>query len=235
VLEGEENSGWRLLSPESAEGGELTMRSEVSTDSDLVQVDRDLDLLTDPTQAKDHFVRLWDRSVLAGDPLRRCVVAAQLAGLEEDPLRELMWNLRALGAAEHLTLSYGVDDRDGNVLTRLYPSLLVGIAGSHRKLGNAGAAQTNLALARLATRKVDDDVARTSLLAVIDGESASLRSAEHSMNRDFGGRFSWINILSRGKIVPVVQSVLALVIYALLGVSIWWLLMQGWNHEYPYL
>lgn len=210
------------------------MWSDASFDPHRLRGDRQLDLLTDPLHAKSHFERLWDQSVSSGDPLHRCVVAAQLADLEEDPLRELMWNLRALGAAEHLTMTLDVDEQDGNVLTGLYPTLLVGIAGSHRKLGNAGAAQTNLALARLAIQKVDDDVERASLLNVIDIESTSLRSDEHELNRDFGRRFSWIDTLSRGKTVPIAQSVLALVVYILLGVSIWWLLMKGWSHDYPY-
>lgn len=85
-----------------------------------------------------------------GDPLHVVSIAHYLADLQDDPARELEWDLRALRAADALT-----DERaqryHGSLAVRgFYPSLHLNVAADHAKLGDRPAALRHLARAEAA-------------------------------------------------------------------------------------
>lgn len=79
---------------------------------------------------------LWHRPEVASSPLRRCTVAHFLADAQDEPARELEWDLAALEAAGEVT----DDDCERNGMVggarALYPSLHLNLADVWRRLGN---------------------------------------------------------------------------------------------------
>lgn len=79
-----------------------------------------------------------------GDPLHVCVLAHSFADVQDDVHQELLWDQRALAAADQLT-----DDRLAQAgltvtLAGLYPSLHLNLADCYRRLGELRLARTHL-------------------------------------------------------------------------------------------
>ncbi len=54
-------------------------------------------------QARELFAAIWADIGPDGDPFHRCTLAHYAADVQPDPQDELMWDLRALAAADGLT------------------------------------------------------------------------------------------------------------------------------------
>ncbi len=100
---------------------------------------------------------LWRGIGTTGDPGHRCILAHYLADLQETPEAELLWDQRAMAAAEDLT-----DER----LQRIHPALTVrgflpslnlNLADGHRRLGQFEQARSYLTAAAEGASNLPDD------------------------------------------------------------------------------
>ncbi|MFC7530896.1 GNAT family N-acetyltransferase [Actinoplanes sp. GCM10030250] len=108
--------------------------------------------------ARRLFEEIWDEiGGEKGDPLHVCVLAHSMADVQDDVRQELLWDQRALAAADLLT-----DERTGQAgvalpVAGLYPSLHLNLADCYRKLGDAGRAREHLQRARSGIGALGDD------------------------------------------------------------------------------
>lgn len=108
--------------------------------------------------ARRLFVEIWDEiGGEQGDPLHRCTLAHAMADVQDDPREELVWDQRALAAADLLT-----DERVAQAgvplsVTGLYPSLHLNLSECHRKLGDLERAREHLREAQATIGALGDD------------------------------------------------------------------------------
>jgi hypothetical protein len=104
------------------------------------------------------FTQIWDEiGGEQGDPLHVCVLAHAMADVQDDVRQELLWDLRALAAADLLT-----EDRLAQAgvplpVAGLYPSLHLNLGECYRKLGDLGRARDHLERARAGIDELSDD------------------------------------------------------------------------------
>jgi hypothetical protein len=104
------------------------------------------------------FAEVWEElGGEQGDPLYVCVLAHSMADVQDDVHQELLWDQRALAAADRLT-----DDRTGEAgvalpVAGLYPSLHLNLCDCYRKLGDLERAREHLRLARDGIGVLGDD------------------------------------------------------------------------------
>ncbi|MGE2733458.1 hypothetical protein [Mycolicibacterium vaccae] len=134
--------------------------------------------------ARHALLAIWKQIGVAGDPFHRCTLAHYLADLYEDPAAALMWDVRALDAADTLS-----DDRAQQYHASLhvagfYPSLYVTIADKLRRLGAFDAAAEHINNAEHHTASLDNDAygdmiraAITEVRQAIDGRDTTRRAA----------------------------------------------------------
>jgi hypothetical protein len=111
----------------------------------------------DRAGARAALVDVWDEIAPEGDALHRCAVAHHLADLQDDPHQELMWDLRALEAADSIS-----DDRAQRAgvtgpVRGFYPSLHLNLGEVYRKLGDLGLAREHLARGLATVDALADD------------------------------------------------------------------------------
>jgi hypothetical protein len=108
--------------------------------------------------ARELFAQIWDDiGGEQGDPLHVCVLAHSMADVQDDVRQELMWDLRALAAADQVT-----DERVARAgvplsVAGLYPSLHLNLSECYRKLGDLGRAREHLRQARAEIGALGDD------------------------------------------------------------------------------
>ncbi|GAA5059919.1 tetratricopeptide (TPR) repeat protein [Thermocatellispora tengchongensis] len=108
--------------------------------------------------ARDLFAQIWDDiGGEQGDPLHVCVLAHSMADVQDDVHQELMWDLRALAAADLIT-----DERVAQAgvtlsVAGLYPSLHLNLSECYRKLGDLDRAREHLQRARAEIGALGDD------------------------------------------------------------------------------
>jgi len=91
------------------------------------------------------FGRIWDEiGGERGDPLHVCVLAHAMADVQDDVHEELVWDRRALAAADVLTDERLADAGVVLPVAGLYPSLHLNLAECYRKLGDLDRARENL-------------------------------------------------------------------------------------------
>ncbi|WP_030544710.1 hypothetical protein [Streptomyces albus] len=115
----------------------------------------------DREEARNRFALLWEETGEDGDALHRCTIAHYMADTQDDPERELEWDLRALAAADSLS-DERVRQHDAAVRLRgFYPSLHLNLAADYAKLGRPERARAELARARAASAVLDTGDAAT--------------------------------------------------------------------------
>nr|MDT0660367.1 tetratricopeptide repeat protein [Micromonospora sp. DSM 115978] len=108
--------------------------------------------------ARDVFARIWEEiGGERGDPLHVCVLAHAMADVQDDVRQELIWDQRALAAADQVT-----DDRLAQAgvpmtVAALYPSLHLNLAECYRKLGDLDSARECLERAQAGVGALGDD------------------------------------------------------------------------------
>lgn len=108
--------------------------------------------------ARDLFNEIWnDIGGEQGDPLHVCVLAHSMADVQDDVSQELLWDLRALAAANQIT-----DERVAQAgvplsVAGLYPSLHLNVGDCYRKLGDLPRAREHLQRARETIGALGDD------------------------------------------------------------------------------
>ncbi|MBO4274653.1 tetratricopeptide repeat protein [Microbispora triticiradicis] len=108
--------------------------------------------------ARDLFARIWDDiGGEQGDPLHVCVLAHSMADVQDDVHQELMWDLRALAAADLVTDERVAEAGVPLSVAGLYPSLHLNLADCYRKLGDLDRAREHLRQARAEIGALGDD------------------------------------------------------------------------------
>ncbi|WP_019929635.1 hypothetical protein [Nocardia sp. BMG111209] len=102
----------------------------------------------DPARAHADLTALWERVGVTGDPLHRCTIGHYLADLCDDPAEALVWDIRALDAADALTDERAQQHDAGLSVAGFYPSLHLNLADNFRRLGSFPAARRHLDAAR---------------------------------------------------------------------------------------
>lgn len=138
------------LMTENAEQPDSTMKAIVAAvarghEGDLEQSRRDLRAI-------------WQQIGVAGDPFHRCTLAHYLADLYENPAEALIWDIRALDAADSLTDERALQYHASLQVAGFYPSLYLNIADNLRRLGAFDAATEHINNANQHVSALSEDV-----------------------------------------------------------------------------
>ncbi|MFD4430319.1 hypothetical protein [Nocardia sp. NPDC058497] len=124
----------------------------------------------DPDRARTTLLEVWTDIGVAGDPLHRCTLAHYLADTYDDPAEALVWDVRALDAADALTDARLHDHHAALQVAGFYPSLHLNLADNFRRLGAFPAATRHIDAARERLHTLPDDtygaVIRTAVTEV---------------------------------------------------------------------
>lgn len=127
----------------------------------------------DTDAARASLLDLWAEITPSGDPFHRCTLAHYLADLYDDPAQALMWDVRALDAADNLTNDRVQEHHASLAVRGFYPSLHLNLADNLRRLGSFDAARSHL------------DAAAEHLDALgDDGYGAMIRTAVAEVGED---------------------------------------------------
>ncbi|BCJ60081.1 tetratricopeptide repeat protein [Micromonospora endophytica] len=108
--------------------------------------------------ARDLFAQLWDEiGGEQGDPLHVCVLAHSMADVQDDVHQELLWDQRALAAADRLTEARVAEAGVPLSVAGLYPSLHLNLGECYRKLGDLDQARAHLQHAEAGIGALGDD------------------------------------------------------------------------------
>lgn len=107
--------------------------------------------------ARRTLLDLWSAIGVTGDPLHRCTLAHHLADLHEHPAEALVWDVRALDAADALTDRRAGRHHAGLRAAGFYPSLHLNLAEDHRRLASFAAAREHIDAAAEGLVHLPDD------------------------------------------------------------------------------
>lgn len=122
----------------------------------------------DRAGARARFEALWEQVTADGDPFHRCTLAHYAADVQDDPHAELVWDERALAAAEELTDERAQRHHAGLTVGGFLPSLHLNLADVHRRLGCDDRARHHLTRARDRVGALPDDGYGAMIRAGID-------------------------------------------------------------------
>jgi hypothetical protein len=130
------------------------------------------------------FAELWQQIGEEGDPLHRCAVAHSFADVQDDPNDELVWDLRALQAAELIT-----DDRAqaagiASPVAAFYPSLHLNLGEVYRKLGDLDLARLHLEQGQATAAALGEDLYDHVVKAGLDALAQRLSPPQQPRDRD---------------------------------------------------
>ena len=122
----------------------------------------------DRVAARTLFTTLWEDAEVSRDPTRRCVLAHYAADAQDDLAQELVWDQRALRAAEvapDATIAVG-----GAILpiSVFLPSLHLNLGDVCRRSGLLERARDHAAIARAASVVLPEDGYGTAIRAAIE-------------------------------------------------------------------
>ncbi|MBL8928069.1 MAG: hypothetical protein JNM77_17835 [Pseudonocardia sp.] len=104
------------------------------------------------------FAEIWDEiGGEQGDPLHRCTLAHAMADVQDDVRDELLWDQRALAAADLLTDARVAQAGVPLPVAGLYPSLHLNLSECYRKLGDLDRAREHLQRAQATIGALGDD------------------------------------------------------------------------------
>ncbi|MEV6691746.1 tetratricopeptide repeat protein [Micromonospora sp. NPDC051196] len=108
--------------------------------------------------ARDLFAQIWNEiGGEGGDPLHVCVLAHSMADVQDDVHQELLWDQRALAAADQLTEARVAEAGVALPVAGLYPSLHLNLGECYRKLGDFDRARVHLQHAEAGIGALGDD------------------------------------------------------------------------------
>lgn len=122
----------------------------------------------DSESARFELLSIWDDIGVGGDPFHRCTLAHYLADLFEHPAQALVWDVRALDAADELTDQRARRFEASLQVAAFYPSLHLNIADNLRRLSAFDAAQEHIEAACRACSSLGDDDYGRSIKSSID-------------------------------------------------------------------
>jgi hypothetical protein len=104
------------------------------------------------------FAEIWDDiGGERGDPLHVCTLAHAMADVQDDVRQELVWDQRALAAADRLTDARLAQAGVTLSVAGLYPSLHLNLSECHRRLGDLDRAREHLRQAQATIGALGDD------------------------------------------------------------------------------
>ena len=129
----------------------------MSSDPVLDRISEALDLFNAGrrAEARSAFAAIWSEIETDGDPFHQCVLSHYMANAQDDTNAELMWNRRALAAADSI-----VKDRPDTAslsVLSLYPALHLNLADALFRSGDIPGASRQVALARQASDGLKQD------------------------------------------------------------------------------
>ena len=108
--------------------------------------------------ARVQFEEIWDEiGGEQGDPLHVCTLAHAMADAQDDVRQELLWDLRAMAAADLLTDARAAQAGMTLPVDSLYPSLHLNLSECYRKLGDLDRARQHLLQAEAKIDLLGDD------------------------------------------------------------------------------
>jgi hypothetical protein len=144
----------------------------------------------DIESARRDLLAIWQQIGVAGDPFHRCTLAHYLADLYEDPAESLIWDVRALDAADALTEERAQQHHASLHVAGFYPSLYLNIADNLRRLGAFTAAAEHISNAEQHTSALPEDAygetIRTAITEVhqaIDNRDTARRASAPGASR----------------------------------------------------
>ncbi|MBY6351425.1 hypothetical protein [Rhodococcoides corynebacterioides] len=107
--------------------------------------------------AQSDLEALWSEIGVGGDPFHRCTLAHYLADLYDDAAVALIWDVRALDAADALDGDRARQHHASLQVAAFYPSLHLNLADNLRRLGSFQAAADHLDRAEERLSALPDD------------------------------------------------------------------------------
>jgi len=108
--------------------------------------------------ARAVFAQVWiDIGEESGDPFHRCALAHSMADVQDDVHDELVWDLRALEAADLMTDERAARAGVTSPVAGFYPSLHLNLGECYRKLGDLDRAREQLERGQAAAGSLGDD------------------------------------------------------------------------------
>ncbi|MFD3508891.1 hypothetical protein [Nocardia sp. NPDC058666] len=132
----------------------------------------------DRDRARATLLEIWTEVGAAGDPLHRCTLAHYAADTFDDPAEALVWDIRALDAAEALTDTRLDDHHAGLQVAGFYPSLHLNLADNFRRLGSFAAATRHIDAARACLHVLPDDAYGSMIRRAVTEVAASIIAHE---------------------------------------------------------
>ena len=122
----------------------------------------------DRATARARYQQLWDEIGPDGDPLHRCAVAHSMADVQDDPRHELVWDTRALEAAELLTDERVAAAGIAGSARSFEPSLHLNLADVHLRLGHRDQVAHHVAAGAATLDALADDGYRAMIAGALD-------------------------------------------------------------------
>jgi len=108
--------------------------------------------------ARAVFAQVWsDIGGESGDPFHCCALAHSMADVQDDVHDELVWDLRALEAADLMTDERANQAGATSPVADFYPSLHLNLGECYRKLGNLDVSREHLERGQAAAGSLGDD------------------------------------------------------------------------------
>ena len=123
-------------------------------------------------EARSAFAAIWSEIESEGDPFHQCVLSHYMANAQDDTDAELMWNRRALAAADSI-----VNDRPDTAslsVLSLYPALHLNLADALFRSGDIPGASRQVALARQASDGLKQDSHAEQVRGAIEALAARI-------------------------------------------------------------
>ncbi len=141
--------------------------ADVMDDPVLARISEALDLFNSGrrAEARDAFAAIW-AEIGDGDPFHQCILAHYMADAQDNPAEELVWDRRALEAADRI--SRVRPDAASLTILSLYPSLHLNLADVLHRTGDILAARKHLQLAQQSTDALAGDHYGQMIRAGID-------------------------------------------------------------------
>jgi hypothetical protein len=147
------------------EHNEIKSELNIEPDEVMVQIGRALEMSQrgQRCDARTMFIEIWEAIIDGGDPFHRCALAHSMADVQDDPGDELMWDLRALEAADLLTDERVEAAGVAGSARAFYPSLHLNLADVYRRIGHRDKAREHIALGLETLGSLDDDSYRRTI------------------------------------------------------------------------
>lgn len=123
----------------------------------------------DTQTARRELLSIWQQLGPTGDPFHRCTLAHYLADLYDNPAEALIWDVRALDAADVLSDERAQQHHFSLQVVGFYPSLHLNIADNLRRTGAFDAAVEHLRAAQKYAAALPDDAYGNMIRAAITG------------------------------------------------------------------